>query len=71
MKKYDEIRFSIPPFSKIGRPPCKKERILSIYEIMKLLPYNYHHMNSITKTYFHIDGLQNLKQQSSFIISIT
>ena len=47
MKKDDEILFFIPPFSKIGRPPCKKERILSIYEIMKLLQYNYHHMNSI------------------------
>ena len=47
MKNDDEVRFFIPPFSKIGRRPCKEERILSIYEIMKLLQYSYHHMNSI------------------------
>ena len=30
-----------------GHPPCKKEKILNIYEIIKLLQYNHHHMNSI------------------------
>ena len=64
MKKDDEILFSIPLFSKIDHPPGKKERLLSIYEIMKLLQYNYHHMNSITKDIFHIDGLKNLKHSN-------
>ena len=41
------LLFTIPPVSKIGHPHCKKKRILNVGEIMKLLQYNHHPMNSI------------------------
>ena len=46
------LLFSVPPFSNIGHPLCKKERILNIYDIIKLLQYNHHHINSIAGTHF-------------------
>ena len=39
-------------FSKIGHPVCKKERVLNMYEIIKILQQNHQQMNSITNTHF-------------------
>ena len=55
----------VPPlyllFQILAHPPCKKERILKIYEIIKLLQYNHHHMNSITDTHFSNLWFEELK----------
>ena len=45
------LTFAITPLSKIAHPARKKEKTLNIYEIIKLLQYNYHHMKKITEIY--------------------